>query len=178
MISSRRNQIIAQVFLFAMAVLWLLPIFGMVVSSFRPYAETSTDPNGFFSWPETLTEHTDRIMSAQLDPSERFLASGGNDYSVRLFDLEVGSEVATLKGHGNTILDFCTGPCAPNALIFVVDTFSIIKVHSIAMFDLFVVPGLVFVQTLKVFGDLPFQFAALLVVGAFLSSFGAHHRSA
>jgi multiple sugar transport system permease protein len=55
MISSRRNQIIAQVFLFAMALLWMLPILGMIISSFRPYAETSTDPNGFFSWPDTLT---------------------------------------------------------------------------------------------------------------------------
>ena len=55
MIATRRSQIIAQVFLFAMAAIWLLPIFGMVLASFRPFSETSTDPAGFFSWPETIT---------------------------------------------------------------------------------------------------------------------------
>lgn len=53
MIASRRNQILAQIFLIALAILWLVPMLGMVLSSFRPYAETSTD--GFFSWPDTLT---------------------------------------------------------------------------------------------------------------------------
>ncbi len=55
MITRRRNQVLAQAFLFILAFIWLLPIVGMVISAFRPYAETSVDPNGFFSWPETLT---------------------------------------------------------------------------------------------------------------------------
>ncbi|MGI9606167.1 MAG: carbohydrate ABC transporter permease [Acidimicrobiales bacterium] len=55
MIATKRSQNIAQVFLLLMAVLWLLPMIGMVISSFRPFSETSTDPAGFFSWPDTLT---------------------------------------------------------------------------------------------------------------------------
>jgi multiple sugar transport system permease protein len=52
-IASRRNQIIAQIFLAILAFIWLLPILGMVNAAFRPFAETASD--GFFSWPETLT---------------------------------------------------------------------------------------------------------------------------
>lgn len=52
MISTRRSRIFAQLFLSAMVIVWILPIAGMVVSSFRPYAETSTQ--GFFSFPDTL----------------------------------------------------------------------------------------------------------------------------
>ena len=53
MITRRRNQVIAQVFLFTFAILWLVPLFGMVVAAFRPFSETSVE--GFFSWPDTLT---------------------------------------------------------------------------------------------------------------------------
>jgi len=34
-------------------ILWMIPLVGMVVSSFRPLTETSVD--GIFSWPDTLT---------------------------------------------------------------------------------------------------------------------------
>ena len=53
MITSLRSRLFAQLFLITMTVLWMIPIAGMVVASFRPYAETSND--GFFSWPDTLT---------------------------------------------------------------------------------------------------------------------------
>ena len=55
MIATRRSQIIPPVFLIVMAAIWLFPIAGMVISSFRPYQETSTDPRGYLSWPDTLT---------------------------------------------------------------------------------------------------------------------------
>ncbi len=53
MLTTRRNRILTQIFLSTMAFIWLVPIIGMVFSSFRPFAETATD--GFFSWPDTLT---------------------------------------------------------------------------------------------------------------------------
>lgn len=53
MITNRRNAVIAQVFLFTLVLLWMVPLIGMVFSSFRPLAETSTD--GIFSWPDALT---------------------------------------------------------------------------------------------------------------------------
>lgn len=53
MLTTRRSRIITQAFLISMAFLWMVPIVGMVFSSFRPFAETSID--GFFSWPDTLT---------------------------------------------------------------------------------------------------------------------------
>lgn len=53
MITSVRSRVLAQVFLITMVLLWMIPIIGMVVSSLRPYSETSSQ--GFFSWPDTLT---------------------------------------------------------------------------------------------------------------------------
>jgi len=53
MITKRWPRILAHIFLISMIILWIIPMAGMVFSSFRPYAETSTD--GFFSWPDTLT---------------------------------------------------------------------------------------------------------------------------
>ena len=53
MIQSRRNQIIAQIFLITLAFLWLVPMIGMVMASFRPFSETASQ--GFFSWPDSLT---------------------------------------------------------------------------------------------------------------------------
>jgi multiple sugar transport system permease protein len=53
MITSLRSRVFAQIFLVTMVIIWMIPIVGMAVSSFRPYAETSSQ--GFFSWPDTLT---------------------------------------------------------------------------------------------------------------------------
>lgn len=53
MIQSRRNQILAQIFLIVLAFLWLVPMIGMVMASFRPFSETASA--GFFSWPDTIT---------------------------------------------------------------------------------------------------------------------------
>ena len=52
MIASRRNQIIAQVFLILLGVLWMLPMIGMLMASFRPFSDTAS--NGFFSWQRSL----------------------------------------------------------------------------------------------------------------------------
>ncbi len=49
----RWPRVLAHVFLIALAVLWLVPLVGMVFTSFRPYAETSID--GFFSWPDSMS---------------------------------------------------------------------------------------------------------------------------
>ena len=53
MITSLRSRVFAQIFLVTMVIIWMIPIVGMAVSSFRPYEETSS--KGFFSWPDTLT---------------------------------------------------------------------------------------------------------------------------
>ncbi len=53
MTTKRWPRIAAHVFLILLGLLWMVPMVGMVFSSFRPYAETSID--GFFSWPDTLT---------------------------------------------------------------------------------------------------------------------------
>ncbi|MEM7729748.1 MAG: hypothetical protein AAF311_10800 [Pseudomonadota bacterium] len=44
MITSKRNQVVAQVFLIVLAFLWLVPMIGMVMASFRPFSDTATRP--------------------------------------------------------------------------------------------------------------------------------------
>lgn len=52
-ITKKRNVYLAQFFLITLVALWMVPLVGMVVSSFRPLADTNA--NGIFSWPDSLT---------------------------------------------------------------------------------------------------------------------------
>ncbi|NNC79471.1 MAG: carbohydrate ABC transporter permease [Acidimicrobiales bacterium] len=52
MITTRSSRIAAQIFLIVLVVIWMVPLVGMIFSSFRPYVETQAD--GFFSWPNEL----------------------------------------------------------------------------------------------------------------------------
>ena len=51
---NRGRRAMLQVFLIAVALLWLLPMVTALYSSFR-YFEADTNINGVFSWPKTLT---------------------------------------------------------------------------------------------------------------------------
>lgn len=53
MTKKRWPTVLAHIFLIALLFLWMIPLVGMAVSAFRPYAETSMD--GFLSFPDTLT---------------------------------------------------------------------------------------------------------------------------
>lgn len=52
-ITRKRNVYLAQIFLVLLVALWMVPLVGMVASSFRPLADTNA--NGIFSWPDTFT---------------------------------------------------------------------------------------------------------------------------
>jgi multiple sugar transport system permease protein len=49
----RPARILLYVFLTLTALVWMIPIFGAIFSSFRPFSETVRD--GYFSWPNQLT---------------------------------------------------------------------------------------------------------------------------
>jgi multiple sugar transport system permease protein len=51
--TKRAGRILLHAFLITMALIWLVPIFGALYSSFRPYSDTQN--NGVFSMPDTLT---------------------------------------------------------------------------------------------------------------------------
>ena len=51
--TKRGGRILLHAFLITMALIWLVPIFGALYSSFRPYSDTQN--NGVFSLPDTLT---------------------------------------------------------------------------------------------------------------------------
>jgi multiple sugar transport system permease protein len=47
------GRVLLYAFISVAALLWLVPIAGVIFASFRPYADTVRD--GFFSWPQSLT---------------------------------------------------------------------------------------------------------------------------
>ncbi len=51
----------------------------------------------------TLSGHTDRITSMAFSPDGTTLASGSEDHTVKLWDVETRKQIATLSGHTNRV---------------------------------------------------------------------------
>ena len=58
----------------------------------------------------TLVGHGAVVLSVCLSPDGRRLASGSEDETVRLWDVETGACVRTLEGHGQTVTSVCFSP--------------------------------------------------------------------
>ncbi|WP_248837200.1 NB-ARC domain-containing protein [Frankia sp. AgKG'84/4] len=52
-----------------------------------------------------LVGHTDNVLGLGFSPDSRLLASAGADHTVRVWRVEDGGPVATLRGHGHTVRD-------------------------------------------------------------------------
>lgn len=51
-----------------------------------------------------ITGHSDAVWAVAIDPSGRYLASGGSDAVVRLWDLAQGQSIGVLRGHTSRII--------------------------------------------------------------------------
>jgi WD40 repeat protein len=58
----------------------------------------------------TLTGHTDWVNSVAFSPDGKLLASGSDDYTIKLWDVATGQEVRTLKGHTYFVLSVAFSP--------------------------------------------------------------------
>ena len=58
----------------------------------------------------TLQGHGDMVKSVSFSPDGRLVASGSQERSVRLWDVETGAGVKTLEGHGGTVFSVCFSP--------------------------------------------------------------------
>ena len=58
----------------------------------------------------TLEGHGDAVNSVCFSPDGCRLASGSNDETVRLWDVETGVCVKTLEGHGDWVFSVCFSP--------------------------------------------------------------------
>ena len=56
------------------------------------------------------TGHSDKVRTVAFSPDRRLLASGGNDYTIKLWDIPTGKEVRTLTGHLNRVLAMAFSP--------------------------------------------------------------------
>jgi WD40 repeat protein len=58
----------------------------------------------------TLGKHVGVVRSVAYSPKGKFLASGGDDRTVRIWDSETGKAVATLRGHKATVNSVAFSP--------------------------------------------------------------------
>ena len=53
----------------------------------------------------TLKGHSDRVRAVDWSPEGKFLVTGGNDNTVKIWDGSTGREIATLRGHFDAVND-------------------------------------------------------------------------
>ncbi|KDQ63125.1 hypothetical protein JAAARDRAFT_367694 [Jaapia argillacea MUCL 33604] len=68
------------------------------------YSSSPTQKKGTIKLVATLTGHKRGVWSVKFSPSERVLASGSGDKTVRIWSLEDWSCLRTLEGHGGAVL--------------------------------------------------------------------------
>lgn len=57
---------------------------------------------------QTLQGHTNRVWSVTFSPDGQTLVSGGDDYTVKLWNVRQGKCFKTLLGHGSQVLSITT----------------------------------------------------------------------
>jgi WD40 repeat protein len=67
----------------------------------RPLTSSLTRPDGNLI--RTLTGHTDRINAIALSANGKYLISGSDDKTLKVWDWQTGVEVRTLTGHTKSV---------------------------------------------------------------------------
>ncbi len=58
----------------------------------------------------TLTGHSREVMSVVYSPDGRYLASGSQDKTIKIWEVATGNELRTLTGHSETVFSVAYSP--------------------------------------------------------------------
>ncbi len=58
----------------------------------------------------TLTGHSNKVTSVAFSPDGRILASGSDDHTIKLWDLQTGLQIVTLCGHESYVQSVAFSP--------------------------------------------------------------------
>jgi WD40 repeat protein len=60
--------------------------------------------------PASLKGHRSGVLAVAFRPDGKLLASGGKDFTLRLWDAETGAEAKTLEGHKGSVCSVAFSP--------------------------------------------------------------------
>ncbi|MBE8994570.1 serine/threonine-protein kinase [Microcystis aeruginosa] len=86
----------------------LLLLTGYTTYSFWHYGFQAINPISFFLGSssfldKTLTGHSNWVLSVAYSPDSRYLASGGSDNTIKIWEVATGKELRTLTGHSRGV---------------------------------------------------------------------------
>ncbi len=58
----------------------------------------------------TLTGHSEVVRSVVYSPDGRYLASGSQDKTIKIWEVATGKELRTLTGHSNSVFSVAYSP--------------------------------------------------------------------
>ena len=58
----------------------------------------------------TLTGHSEVVRSVAYSPDGRYLASGSQDKTIKIWEVATGNELRTLTGHSETVFSVAYSP--------------------------------------------------------------------
>ena len=118
-----------------MARFWLgkaLDQSGRTLASRRAYSRAllaARRSNGRRARIEVVLGHDRTAMAVTLSPKGRYIASGGADSTVRLWDTRTGVRLVTLQGHKGDILDVAFSPTG--TLLASADQYGVVKLWKV-----------------------------------------------